>query len=68
MLARFVVNSHVRHHPNAPKDDDDMQQVCWKKSSRNSHLPSFSHSEDNNWCTDLKKNTELPLKFADFNS
>lgn len=32
MLARFVVNSHVKHHPNAVNnkdddDDDDFQQV-----------------------------------------
>lgn len=34
MLARFVVNSHVKHHPNAVNnkddddDDDDFQQVA----------------------------------------
>ena len=32
MLARFVVNSHVKHHPNASSneenEDDDLQQVC----------------------------------------
>ena len=32
MLARFVVNSHVKHHPNAVNnkdddDEDDSQQV-----------------------------------------
>ena len=32
MLARFVVNSHVKHHPNAvnneeDEDEDDSQQV-----------------------------------------
>ena len=31
MLARFVVNSHVKHHPNAvnseENDDEDMEEV-----------------------------------------
>ena len=31
MLARFVVNSHVKHHPNRDEDaaDDDGLMVCY---------------------------------------
>ena len=27
MLARFVVNSHVKHHPNKATDEEDMEEV-----------------------------------------
>ena len=67
MLARFVVNSHVRHHPNAPKDDDDMQQVCWKNHQEiHTYLPSPIQKITTG--VQALKTTEPSLKFADFNS
>ena len=41
MLARFVVNSHVKHHPNAVNNDDENEDEEDERVCKN-HVP-FQH-------------------------